>query len=207
MKMHNFLGQDRNNLLYIILYWNRLYHQNLPDRESNPGLPRDRRGYSPLYYRGYLFEIKTVIYTTFPYYHSNLIFAFLRRWYAERSMRNNQSNHYEITENNFSKYSCEGIKRFTLKIWTTALTNFTWRNNSDTRNAMHVSSIDFMMIHSICFKYWLLYLKVETYFVITWPVGLVVWFSLRVREVPGSTPGQAPFKKNKWKQLSLMGTV
>ena len=24
----------------------------LPDRESNPGLPRDRRGYSPLYYRG-----------------------------------------------------------------------------------------------------------------------------------------------------------
>ena len=30
------------------------------------------------------------------------------------------------------------------------------------------------------------------------PVGLVVWFSLRVREVPGSTPGQAPsdFKDN-----------
>ena len=26
-----------------------------------------------------------------------------------------------------------------------------------------------------------------------WPVGLVVWFSLRVREVPGSTPGQALF--------------
>ena len=26
-----------------------------------------------------------------------------------------------------------------------------------------------------------------------WPVGLVVWFSLRVREVPGSTPGLAPF--------------
>ena len=25
-----------------------------------------------------------------------------------------------------------------------------------------------------------------------WPVGLVAWFSLRVREVPGSTPGQAP---------------
>lgn len=24
----------------------------LPDRESNPGLPRDRRRYSPLYYRG-----------------------------------------------------------------------------------------------------------------------------------------------------------
>ncbi len=26
----------------------------LPDGESNPGLPRDRRGYSPLYYRGLL---------------------------------------------------------------------------------------------------------------------------------------------------------
>ena len=24
----------------------------LPGGESNPGLPRDRRGYSPLYYRG-----------------------------------------------------------------------------------------------------------------------------------------------------------
>ena len=28
--------------------------QKLPDGESNPGLPRDRRGYSPLYYRGVL---------------------------------------------------------------------------------------------------------------------------------------------------------
>ena len=26
----------------------------LPGGESNPGLPRDRRGYSPLYYRGHL---------------------------------------------------------------------------------------------------------------------------------------------------------
>ena len=26
----------------------------LPDGESNPGLPRDRRGYSPLYYRGFV---------------------------------------------------------------------------------------------------------------------------------------------------------
>ena len=25
----------------------------LPDRELNPGLPRDRRGYLPLYYRGF----------------------------------------------------------------------------------------------------------------------------------------------------------
>ena len=28
------------------------FGKTLPDRESNPGLPRDRRGYSPLYYRG-----------------------------------------------------------------------------------------------------------------------------------------------------------
>ena len=27
-------------------------NKNLPGGESNPGLSRDRRGYSPLYYRG-----------------------------------------------------------------------------------------------------------------------------------------------------------
>ena len=33
---------------------NRKSHpkSSLPDGESNPGLPRDRRGYLPLYYRG-----------------------------------------------------------------------------------------------------------------------------------------------------------
>ena len=30
--------------------------KTLPDGELNPGLPRDRRGYSPLYYRGRLTE-------------------------------------------------------------------------------------------------------------------------------------------------------
>ena len=29
----------------------------LPGGESNPGLPRDRRGYSPLYYRGLLVTV------------------------------------------------------------------------------------------------------------------------------------------------------
>ena len=29
-----------------------LNKKNLPDGELNPGLPRDRRGDSPLYYRG-----------------------------------------------------------------------------------------------------------------------------------------------------------
>ena len=37
--------------------WNNLKEKRgkksvLPGGESNPGLPRDRRGYSPLYYRG-----------------------------------------------------------------------------------------------------------------------------------------------------------
>ena len=38
---------------------------HLPDRELNPGLPRDRRGYSPLYYRGCVF-------------HSNAFFMFIK---------------------------------------------------------------------------------------------------------------------------------
>ena len=33
--------------------------KNLPDGELNPGLPRDRRGYLPLYYRGlYILDSK-----------------------------------------------------------------------------------------------------------------------------------------------------
>ena len=32
---------------------------NLPDGELNPGLPRDRRGYSPLYYRGFVYFANT----------------------------------------------------------------------------------------------------------------------------------------------------
>ena len=31
----------------------------LPDGELNTGLPRDRRGYSPLYYRGLLVDVAT----------------------------------------------------------------------------------------------------------------------------------------------------
>ena len=34
--------------------------KNLPDGELNPGLPRDRRGYSPLYYRGLISICVTV---------------------------------------------------------------------------------------------------------------------------------------------------
>ena len=41
-----FLSERREDKIHSF------YKNNLPDRESNPGLPRDRRGYSPLYYRG-----------------------------------------------------------------------------------------------------------------------------------------------------------
>ena len=38
---------------YVLAFTGKLtVGKVLPDRESNPGLPRDRRGYSPLYYRG-----------------------------------------------------------------------------------------------------------------------------------------------------------
>ena len=33
-------------------FWLCTLFKKLPDRESNPGRPRDRREYSPLYYRG-----------------------------------------------------------------------------------------------------------------------------------------------------------
>ena len=39
-----------------------------------------------------------------------------------------------------------------------------------------------------------------------WLVGLVAWFSLRVREVPGSTPGQAHIFLNKIKFLLMHGS-
>ena len=35
--------------------------KDLPDGELNPGLPRDRRGYSPLYYRGLDNRITSVL--------------------------------------------------------------------------------------------------------------------------------------------------
>ena len=37
----------------------------LPDGELNPGLPRDRRGYSPLYYRGLITSAKTMLKNNF----------------------------------------------------------------------------------------------------------------------------------------------
>ena len=40
-------------VLCIEIMFNEIEKKNvLPDGESNPGLPRDRRGYLPLYYRG-----------------------------------------------------------------------------------------------------------------------------------------------------------
>ena len=45
------ISQDTNNNMDSA--WENK-NIDLPDRESNPGLPRDRRGYWPLYYRGLL---------------------------------------------------------------------------------------------------------------------------------------------------------
>ncbi len=45
----------------------------LPDGESNPGLPRDRRGYSPLYYRGLLTNL--VLYSSPNFLDQTPIFA------------------------------------------------------------------------------------------------------------------------------------
>ena len=41
---------------YIILFLKT--KKILRDGELNPGLPRDRRGYSPLYYLGYIYIYK-----------------------------------------------------------------------------------------------------------------------------------------------------
>ena len=41
-------------ILFRPMIWPIAFSKNvLPGGESNPGLPRDRRGYSPLYYRGW----------------------------------------------------------------------------------------------------------------------------------------------------------
>ena len=64
----------RNNHPQLFLYGKRTAknYQFLPGGESNPGLPRDRRGYSPLYYRGNrcLFEFLLKFFTqsnSFPF--------------------------------------------------------------------------------------------------------------------------------------------
>ena len=46
----------------------------LPCRESNPGLPRDRRGYSPLYYRGLSIWNRLWVYKFF------MILKYCNRW-------------------------------------------------------------------------------------------------------------------------------
>ena len=57
-----------------------------------------------------------------------------------------------------------------------------------------IDSISFVKFKTLCVLYrrelFKRTLKQQLWFSYR-PVGLVVWFSLRVREVPGSTPGQA----------------
>ena len=46
------LSSDASSFEAVVHLLCYLLKTVLPGRESNPGLPRDRRGYSPLYYRG-----------------------------------------------------------------------------------------------------------------------------------------------------------
>ena len=39
-------------LVFLLFFCSQLTQKLLPGGELNPGLPRDRRGYLPLYYRG-----------------------------------------------------------------------------------------------------------------------------------------------------------
>ena len=61
------IGNMRHALyreIYSVIAFNRRRHillQKLPDGESNPGLPRDRRGYLPLYYRGIQLVLRSII--------------------------------------------------------------------------------------------------------------------------------------------------
>ena len=49
---------------------------SLPDGELNPGLPRDRRGYWPLYYRGHVNKQKlNYLYLKF----KNLLFSHIKQ--------------------------------------------------------------------------------------------------------------------------------
>ena len=69
--MIDFVRRNRDSNHVISLPWETevpLSNEKiLPDRESNPGLPRDRRGYSPLYYRGlvsYEIYVNLTLYVT-----------------------------------------------------------------------------------------------------------------------------------------------
>jgi hypothetical protein len=55
-----------NNLSDLTISLGKKIKKKLPGGESNPGLPRDRRGYWPLYYRGLMiFSVFLSIYTDF----------------------------------------------------------------------------------------------------------------------------------------------
>ena len=50
-----------NQLLLTVFLQNLQQKCVLPGGESNPGLPRDRRGYLPLYYRGHVLGRQNII--------------------------------------------------------------------------------------------------------------------------------------------------
>ena len=59
--MFNTATRQRTQM-WLVSVWDS--RKMLRDGESNPGLPRDRRGYSPLYYRGvYLIALDFAFWT------------------------------------------------------------------------------------------------------------------------------------------------
>ena len=82
------ISQKRQNiwLMEELVPWTKLDMQEkmLRDGESNPGLPRDRRGYSPLYYRG---DVRQSLFNRYQKYHAanrivhaGLICAYIQKY-------------------------------------------------------------------------------------------------------------------------------
>ena len=126
--------------------------KTLPDRESNPGLPRDRRGYSPLYYRG-LHNAKF-----------RWFFLGVKLWNHERF--------------SFQKSLSRVAQR-------KRAGPITQRSVDRNHPLLHTHFRTFSLFQNIAqgrFSSLRSYARLN---------GLVVWFSLWVREAPGSNPGWA----------------
>ena len=97
----------------------------LPGRESNPGLPRDRRGHSPLYYRGLSMLNRLWVYKFF------MILKYCNRWHPLLIQENKLNspagnrtlvsrvtdgdNHHYTTEDCLCWTGCEFINSMILK--------------------------------------------------------------------------------------------
>ena len=104
--------------LYLILFrpmtWPIAFSKNvLPGGESNPGLPRDRRGYSPLYYRGWSLFVSLLLEFVRFLEKKNLLYSLRRLAHARRSdwlgRRQNCYNLFKILST-FKRYHRNFLK-------------------------------------------------------------------------------------------------